>query len=514
MTPNSTPRKLTCVAVGAPTFTARVSSALSNETAFEVIRATPPDAWSQVISSHPECIILDIGHNHSDKLHYWMRQFLGNLRERFKQEIFVIATLSAPEKLAFGGDLLFAEAPSLEPSGFLNSFIALPPDGVPGLMGLDGQIRNSALLVAHNKDQQLHGRPTLPPLGDSAWAQSMADPTTLEMWLRWLPRYAGYTEENPLIIGETGAGKTRCAHALHVLSGRPGKFVSITPRDFSSSELVQAELFGAVAGAYTGAVEKWGLVKSAEKGTLFIDELQSIDKELQGKLITFIENKVYRRVGSAETVSADVRFVFASNRTLHDLMTSGDLRDDFAYRLERVQLELAPLRVRRLDIPAALAYALAKLHRQRPNAQSVFGITSTAYRMLFGHTWPGNLRQLENTVARLCEISDLDNQRLITERALSVVFQSKLAGAPLTTPEILAHAAYTLGENAMQGRISSLSECVEAIASLSRAEALAATGGNIEGAAALIQDDPAILKLFAATQSAGWSSPTSAKRNS
>ena len=144
----------------------------------------------------------------------------------------------------------------------------------------------------------------------------MCDPASRNVWMRWLPRYARYVNENPLIAGPTGSGKTRLADALHELSGREGPFISITPRDFSSTELVQAELFGAVAGAYTGAVEKWGLVKRADKGTLFIDELQSIDKDLQGKLITFIENKTYRRVGEAESHRADVRFIFATNQDI------------------------------------------------------------------------------------------------------------------------------------------------------------------------------------------------------
>ena len=203
---------------------------------------------------------------------------------------------------------------------------------------LTDQMMHVIRLYAHELDRRSRGALPLQPLGSEGWVQSLADLSSRELWMRWLPRYASYTNENPIIIGETGTGKTNLAYALHRLSGREGEFVSVTPRDFSSAELVQAELFGAVAGAYTGAVDKWGLVKSAEKGTLFIDELQSIDKDLQGKLITFIENKTYRRVGSAESIEADVRFVFASNKTLYEMMESDILRHDFAYRLERVQL--------------------------------------------------------------------------------------------------------------------------------------------------------------------------------
>ncbi|MCB0339613.1 MAG: sigma 54-interacting transcriptional regulator, partial [Bdellovibrionales bacterium] len=328
------------------------------------------------------------------------------------------------------------------------------------------------------------------------WVHSLADPNSRELWMRWLPRYAAYTNENPIILGETGTGKTRLAHALHLLSNRSGPFVSITPRDFSSSELVQAELFGAVAGAYTGAVDKWGLVKSAEKGTLFIDELQSIDKDLQGKLITFIENKRYRRVGSADTTEADVRFVFATNQSIEDMVSSDTLREDFAYRLERVQLELRPLRERRLDISAALGHALAKLRRQRPQANPIMGMTSTAYRMLFCHNWPGNLRQLENTVAKLCEYTDMRDHELIDEVAVAHVFDSRLSGTAATIGEVLAQASLKLARYALSKKPEDIETSIERFRAEIRSSALESTGGDIIKAAHLIGENEHLLELF------------------
>jgi transcriptional regulator with PAS, ATPase and Fis domain len=315
--------------------------------------------------------------------------------------------------------------------------------------------------------------------------------------MKWLPRYASYTNENPLILGATGTGKTNLARALHNLSGRKGQFVSITPRDFSSSELVQVELFGSVAGAYTGAVDKWGLVKSAEGGTLFIDELQSIDKELQGKLITFIENKAYRRVGSAESIEADVRFVFASNRTLYDMMQTETLRDDFAYRLERVQLDLRPLESRRLDICAALAYALAKIRRQRPLQNHITGLNSSAYRQLLGGHWPGNLRQLENSTARLCELADMDGKSLIEEQMVRQVMESTFSSTLFTTSEVLLQAAHRLSAQGSEQLLNNLKEGVEQFVEFARVMALEATGGDLQEAADLIQEDPRLLELMA-----------------
>lgn len=488
---------VTCI-VGGSTFTSTMRSALASQgPSTATTTCLPGEAWATVLEQHPHLLIVEIGRHHGDTNHNALRQLLTSVRQRFGHQTFVALALTAPERLFFGGDLLFAPSPSLDPSGLVNAFLVDPPSNIVTLPSLTAQAIHLVQLVRTDLVRVAKGGPPLPPLGDAAWPQSMADSASLETWMRWLPRYADYTEENPLIVGETGTGKTRCAHAIHLLSGRTGKFVSITPRDFSSSELVQAELFGAVAGAYTGAVDKWGLVKSAERGTLFIDELQSIDKDLQGKLITFIENKIYRRVGSAETVSADVRFVFATNRPLDDLMKSGTLRDDFAYRLERVQVELEPLRVRKLDIAAATAFALAKIHRQRPRASVVQGLTREAFRIVFRHPWPGNLRQLENSIARLCEVCDVNGASLVDQRMGTRLLGDTVDPSAVSSSEIFTRASLMAGAAFQQSAISSLQEGIEQFTTSLRAEALTATGGDIAASAHLIKDDEQMLRTFA-----------------
>jgi transcriptional regulator with AAA-type ATPase domain len=465
----------------------------------QVFHGRPTEAWSVVLTHRPQLLIIEIGHAYGERQHAAFRRSLAQIRDRFGTELLVAAALFAPEKLRYGGDLLFETGDSLAPSGLLDTFIATPPTGMPTVPDFGAQLANMLQIVTFELARRSEGKRPLPALGISGWVQSMADPTSRDLWCRWLPRYASYTNENPLIIGATGTGKTNLAQALHLFSGRPGQFVSITPRDFSSSELVQAELFGAVAGAYTGAVEKWGLVKRAEKGTLFIDELQSIDKELQGKLITFIENKVYRRVGSADTVEADVRFVFASNRSLYDMMESNILRDDFAYRLERVQLELKPLHERRLDIAAALAFALAKVTRQRPHARSIDGLTSNAYRLLFAQRWPGNLRQLENTVAQLCEVTDINGGSIIDERAVQEVFSSRLLRTMTSGPEILAQAALSVCESAITLNEGRVEAGAHRFIESARQLALEASAGDWERAAELIDDRKDLMRLFLET---------------
>ena len=490
--------RISAAVIGSADFSRRVGAVVNGlRGGAKLASATVAEAWSLILSARPNLIFIEIGLQHSGRIHQALRKFLAQLRDRSGDEVHICVVLAAPESVAYGGDLLFENEFDLKPSSFVNTFVAVPPGLLPSIPGFALQIENVLDLYSAELVRQSEDKAPLPALGAAGWVNSLADPQSRELWSKWLPRYASYTNENPIIIGQTGTGKTNLAYALHLLSGRKGEFITITPRDFSSSELVQAELFGAVAGAYTGAVDKWGLVKRAEKGTLFIDELQSIDKELQGKLITFIENKIYRRVGSSESVSADVRFVFASNRTLYDMMESGVLRDDFAYRLERVQLELAALNQRRLDIVAALAYALAKIQRQRPQALPVQGVTSTAYRMLFCQRWPGNLRQLENTVARLCEATDLSGLNIINEQIVAQVLGTSLSGVATSAMEVIAQAAQRFALKALQHHISTLDQAVEKFTELVRIVALESSGGDLDQAAQIIADHRSLLEVTA-----------------
>ena len=400
------------------------------------------EARSLVLAERPDVFLSDISFNTTRRDANWLHELLSQIRSRFQKQVYTIVAITNSEKLLFGGNLLFENEVSLSPSGLVDNFIITAPPGIPSIATLEEQLQDCLQHVIHLIGNYRCGSQTLPALWEEGWVPSMCDPKSRNVWMRWLPRYARYVNENPIIVGPTGSGKTRLAAAIHKLSGRTGPFVSITPRDFSSAELVQAELFGAVSGAYTGAVDKWGLVKKAEKGSLFIDELQSIGKDLQGKLITFIENKTYRRVGEAESHHADVRFIFATNRPLQKLVEEGTLRDDFAYRLERLQLGLGSLKERRLDIASGIAFALGKISRERGEAMLsqqeegpvdphvVEGLSPGAYRSLFSAGWPGNLRQLENTIAKLTEIAHIENKRLIesdfTEHTLHTMLGREL----------------------------------------------------------------------------------------
>jgi len=488
-------KQLFCTVVGSSDFCARIKLYLNKyHPEIDSTGSFYNEAWATLITSKPDLLIVDLG-THLRHKDGWLRTLLENARERFKKDIHVAVVLSSPLKLLSAGDLLFMNEKSLEPSGLVDTFMALAPPEAIDAPSLEQQLANLIYLIRHDLERRSKGEPALPALGEPGWIQSLADPKSRELWMKWLPRYASYVNESPLIIGETGTGKTNLARAVHFLSQRKGSFIGITPRDFSSSELVQAELFGSVGGAYTGAVDRWGLVKSAEAGTLFIDELQSIDKDLQGKLITFIENKNYRRVGSPELHQADVRFVFASNRNLYEMMDQSILRDDFGYRLERVLLQLLPLHERRLDITAALCFGLAKIHRQRDIFYRVDGFSPEAYKTLYFQRWPGNLRQLENCVAKLVERAEMDRSSVVPIEAVSEVLEISNREFQLDRKEIYAKSGHDFSRHVLSNEVKDIHEAIEIFSEKLRENALSSCQGDQQSAAELIGDSQPLLEL-------------------
>ena len=499
-------KNLTLVAVGSKDFARRMSAAVialnsDKESAHTLAVGNTSEVRTLALTTRPHLLLIEIGLASKAQDIGWLREVLQDLHSREGEQMHTALAVTTPSVFALAGNLLFNDESSLEPSKLVHNFLVAPPAGIPQALSIEGQVGD---LIQHLEELYSETEPLIvPALLEDAWVPTLCDPLSRAAWMRWLPRYARYTKENPLIVGPTGTGKTRMAAALHVLSRREGPFVSITPRDFSSMELVQAELFGAVAGAYTGAVDKWGLVRKAEGGTLFIDELQSIGPELQGKLITFIENKSYRRVGGAESHTADVRFIFATNRPLEELVASGSLRDDFAYRLERLQLDLPPLDQRRLDIGAGLCLSLAKVQRERlvENALNTIsslgiqGISTEAYRKLFAGSWPGNLRQLENTAARLVELASINNETQIGEATAIEALRTLLGSQEIDSQDILTLAAQRTAQRAQEYGFNSLSDCATELQIEARKLALEYCGGDVEQASLLLDESPSIMEF-------------------
>ena len=214
-----------------------------------------------------------------------------------------------------------------------------------------------------------------------------------------------------LIYGETGTGKGLVAQAIHEQSQRAGgPFVDINCAAIPA-ELVESELFGYERGAFTGAAgKKIGLVEAANGGTLFLDEIRELSPVLQAKLLTVMDKQRFRRIGSVQPITVDVRFVAATNRILFQEVREGRFREDLYYRLQVVAINLPPLRERGEDIVFLARHFLVDLgvrygrdvRRFTPEVEEVF----RRYR------WPGNVRELQHLIERIVALEDAETIEL------------------------------------------------------------------------------------------------------
>src|SRR5947207_9730593 len=202
-----------------------------------------------------------------------------------------------------------------------------------------------------------------------------------------------------MVTGESGTGKELVARAIHEASGRRrGPFVSVNCGAVPEA-LMEAELFGHVRGAFTGAVAaSEGLFAAANGGTLFLDEITEIAPALQVKLLRAVQERRVRRIGDVRDVAVDVRLIAASNRDLARAVADGVLREDLFYRLNVIPIHLPPLRERREDIPHLVSHFIEKVGAAQ--GKTIRGVTPDAMAVLEAHHWPGNIRQLENVVER------------------------------------------------------------------------------------------------------------------
>jgi transcriptional regulator with GAF, ATPase, and Fis domain len=205
-----------------------------------------------------------------------------------------------------------------------------------------------------------------------------------------------------LLLAETGAGKEVIARAIHDLSGRRGAFVAVNCGALSSS-MIEALLFGHVRGAFSGAVkDALGLVRAADGGTLFLDEIGDLPASSQPALLRVLQEKEVTPVGSAHVVRVDLRVIAATNRSLPDLASRGEFRQDLLARLDGFTFTLPPLRDRVFDLALLLARILARVKDARiPRLR----IAPEAARSLYRHAWPSNIREFEQCVLRALTLS-------------------------------------------------------------------------------------------------------------
>lgn len=261
------------------------------------------------------------------------------------------------------------------------------------LMSLVAKAFQTARLTQENRQLRhtLHGPDHPPPfIGDSDWAQKLR--MSIERFAR--------LDSSVLITGESGVGKGLLARMIHAASPRasqPCVTVNCTamPRD-----LVESELFGHEKGAFTGAHERrLGRIEMAEGGTLFLDEIGDMPLELQPKLLNFLQERTYQRIGSNKMMQADVRVIAATNQDLRAMVQAKTFREDLYFRLNVLPVELPPLRERKEDIPFLAEYFLQRIASRR--GSTVFTLSPQARELIIGYAWPGNVRELENVLERV-----------------------------------------------------------------------------------------------------------------
>ena len=233
-----------------------------------------------------------------------------------------------------------------------------------------------------------------------------------------------------LITGESGTGKELIAHAIHRLSTRAGaSFVDLNCAAFQES-LLESELFGYEAGAFSGAKNrKLGLIELADGGTLFLDEITELPVQLQSKLLRAIETRTFYRVGGVRKVEVNVRIVAATNRNLDMVVTDGTFRADLLYRVNGFQISLTPLRERPEDIEPLAVHILKQLCAHSPPE-----MTEEALEALRSYDWPGNVRQLRNCLERAVLLAN-DSRITLNELPPEVVRRAARPVPVMVTPQ-------------------------------------------------------------------------------
>ena len=255
-----------------------------------------------------------------------------------------------------------------------------------------------------------------------------------------LDKIASSPASTVLLTGESGTGKDLAAKVIHYNSSRAAKpFMNITCTALPES-LLESELFGHERGAFTGADrQKRGLLETADGGTVFLDEIGEMVPGLQAKLLRFLEERAFKRVGGAADIHVDVRVIAATNRNLQAEVRAGRFREDLFYRLNVLPIALPPLRERIEDIPVLVEFYIDAYNQEFK--KRVRGVTREAMQRLQAHTWPGNIRELRNSVERamlLAEGEVLDRDDFALGGAASTVLteQVSLPAAGLNLEEL------------------------------------------------------------------------------
>ena len=303
-----------------------------------------------------------------------------------------------------------------------------------------------------------------------------------EQILMKIRKVADSAASTVLIQGESGTGKDVVAKAIHYASSRADKpFMNITCTALTES-LLESEMFGHERGAFTDAKNlKKGLLEVANGGTVFLDEIGDMGAQLQSKVLRFLEDKTFKRVGGSVDIHVDVRVIAATNRDLEKMARAGSFREDLFYRLNVVPIDLPPLRERKEDIPDLVDHFLE--HFNRDFKKHTLRVTDEAMACLMRHDWPGNVRELRNVIERVMILEDreevdvTDLPEELVQRA-GPVEDEDVAGDPSAAGAANAAALIQLPEAGISLRDVQF-ELVR--------QALERTGGNQTKAAQLLR---------------------------
>lgn len=232
------------------------------------------------------------------------------------------------------------------------------------------------------------------------------NPETLRL-IELSKRIANKTQSTILILGESGTGKELFANAIHYNDIGPrskGPFIAVNCTTLSEGVL-ESELFGHEKGSFTGAVgSKKGLFEIADKGTIFLDEIGEIDLKTQVKLLRFLEERTFQRVGGTKDIEVDVRIIAATNKDLLKSVYDGEFREDLYYRLNVISLKIPPLKHRKEDIPFLIDHFISMFRRTLN--KDIRSCSDEALNILTNYEWPGNVRELRNIIERAMLLSD------------------------------------------------------------------------------------------------------------
>jgi transcriptional regulator with PAS, ATPase and Fis domain len=247
---------------------------------------------------------------------------------------------------------------------------------------------------------------TTPPFSDL-----IGEHESIDALRKLLTRVARSKASTVLIYGETGTGKGMVARMIHEQSARADReFLDINCAAIPS-DLLESELFGYEPGAFTGAVgKKQGLIETADNGTVFLDEIRELDPVMQAKILTLLDTRRFRRLGSVKPTTVDVRFIAATNKILLSEVKAGKFRDDLYYRLQVISVNIPPLRERGDDVFILTRHFLGKYNQRYGSAMRE--LDADVEHVFRSYPWPGNVRELENLLERICILEEGHRIRL------------------------------------------------------------------------------------------------------